>query len=86
MNPALILAEEIVDWILQENCPQKESLKVFRLGLTQEGLAILNAILNVLNPVLYYQSSDGDYLISSKFPHKTLLQLASIAVKDFPND
>lgn len=72
------LAEEFVDWLLEENSPKKESLALFSLGLTLDGIAVRNAILPVLRPMIVSQSG-GVY--SSKFPREKLLRLAKQAIE-----
>jgi hypothetical protein len=67
------LAQEFVDWLLEEYGPKKESLALFSLGLTPDGLAIRNTILSVLHPMLISHSG-GIY--SSKFPRQKLLNVA----------
>jgi hypothetical protein len=72
------IAEQFVDWLLEENSPGKESLALFSLGLTAEGTAVRNTVLSVLRPMVKSHSG-GVY--SSKFPRETLLKLAHQAIE-----
>jgi hypothetical protein len=77
----LIVVEELLDWLKMENSPEKESLVIFSLGLTQEGKAIRDTVLAVLLPVVEYSRDGNALLIYSRFPRETLLRLAKQAIE-----
>jgi hypothetical protein len=85
-SPAQILAEEIVDWILKPNTPEKETLKVFSLGLTPEGQSVRDNILSILRILLRYEPCDDSHLVSTRFPRETLLKMARLAVERIPHE
>lgn len=80
MNTAFAhaIAEEFVDWLLEENSPNKQSLTVFSLSLTPDGMAVRNAILNVLRPLMI--SHEGG-VYGSNASRETLLKLANLAIQ-----
>jgi hypothetical protein len=80
------IIEEIVDWVRQKNDPCKDSLETFSLSLTEEGLCIRDAVLNILQPAAYYTLEGDCVLIYSKLSRPTLLKLAHIAVARMHHD
>lgn len=75
---AQAIAEEFIDWLLEENSPNKQSLTVFSLSLTPDGMAVRNAVLNVLRPSMI--SHEGG-VYSTKSSRADLLRLAGIAIE-----
>jgi hypothetical protein len=80
------IIEQVVDWIRQKNDPCKDSLETLSLGMTDEGIRIRDAVLNILKPAAYYTIEGDCVLLHSKLARPTLLKLAHIAVERMHHD
>jgi hypothetical protein len=76
-------AEELIDWILTPNSLEKDSLETFGLSLTPEGKLIRKMLLSAFEPVLSREKCGESWLLSSRFPRESLMNIAKIALKDF---